>query len=278
MPSNEHYRKYVKGKQIICLSALLITLLGFVLDAINYSPTYSTIQWILQIVTCGLFLVALILYIIDKNKYYVLCYGILSYGFIVNVAFTTVYIHSFLSFENFTRANILSRDIIFVIFFIVLSGFILGQKHIFIQGAVLFTLLLYFIFILKEVFFILNAPVYIVTTLSFSGVLYFFVGSINSLLEGLDQSIAVTQQLKQEETSKNQTLVEYQHSLLEMGKDETLYGSDLPYLFRRICLTAARDLKTNRVSIWILEENNTRLSRKHLFESFGNDSSSTGTK
>jgi GAF domain-containing protein len=97
------------------------------------------------------------------------------------------------------------------------------------------------------------------------------VGSINSLLEGLDQSIAVTQQLKQEETSKNQTLVEYQHSLLEMGKDETLYGSDLPYLFRRICLTAARDLKTNRVSIWILEENNTRLSRKHLFESFGND-------
>ena len=149
--------KYIKGKQAICLAAIAVTVLGFVLDAITYHSIYSHVQILLQsgsILLCG---VALVFFLVDRNRYYVFSFGLIAYGVIVNIMFTTLFIHTFISFSNFTQANILSRDILFIVLFIVLSGFILGRKHIIIQGAMLLSLVLYFILIQKESFFVENA-------------------------------------------------------------------------------------------------------------------------
>jgi GAF domain-containing protein len=265
---------YSKGKQIICMLAILLSIAGFIFDAITYHAIYSESQVWLQVSTTLLCVLSLVLVIVNRSKYYVVSFGILSYGIIFNIILTTVYIHTFLSFENFTQANILSRDIFFVTFYIVLSGFIIGRNHIFIQGSMLIGLVLYFIFILKEPFFLANAAIYLTASISFSLVMYFFVGTLNSLIKGLEESTKVAHDLKQEETFKKQTLIEYQNSLLRIAQDESLFKNNLNHLFSKICDMAAHDLKISRVSIWILEENNTRLVRKQLHEIGGSKTES----
>ena len=272
MPFKRLNQKYVNGKQVICLAAPILSIIGFLLDAITYYSIYSTVQIWIQSISIGLCVIALIYFLTDRNKYYVLSFGVLAYGAIINILLTTTFIHSFLTFSNFTQANILSRDILFVILYIVLSGFILGRKHILFQGSILLGLILYLILIRKESFFIENAAIYIATIVSFTYALYFFVGTLNKLITGLEDSITVADDLKQLETANKQTLIEYQNSLLKLAKDESLFKNNLDYLLTRICVTAANNLNTSRVSIWMFEESNTRIVRKQLYElSEGND-------
>ncbi len=264
--------KYVKGKQVISLAAIILSIVGFLLDAFTYYDVYSTSQVWVQSLSILICITALLLFLVNRNKYSVFAYGLLSYSIITNILLTTIYIRSFKSFVNFTEANILSRDILFIVFYVVLSGFIIGRKHIISQGLMLTGLIFYFIFILKDVFFIENAAIYLVALTSFIYSLYFFVGTLNKLIAGLEESITVTDTLKQVESRNKQTLIEYQNSLLNLAKDESLFKNSIDHLFRRICSLAAESLKTSRVGIWILEDENKKLVRKYLYElSGGND-------
>jgi hypothetical protein len=166
----------------------------------------------------------------------------------------------------------LSRDVFFIFLLIALAGFILGRKHIFFKGLLLLGLVLYFIFIKKESFFIQNAAIYLVTSTAFLFVLYFLVGILNDLIEGLEESNILANTLKKTETKKKITLQKYQNTLLTITKDQSLYKGDLQQLYRKICLHAADGLSASRMSIWTLEENGSKIIRKHLFElSNGND-------
>lgn len=259
--------RYIRGKQVICLTAIIISIVGFMLDAVTYFSVYSGLHIGLQSITVFLFCIALILFLKDKNRYYVFAFALLAYGFIFNVLVTSIVpaVHSAASYAQFTQANILSRALYFVIIYIVLSGFIIGRRHIFMQGLLLLSLVLYFILVLHESFFVANAPIYIVSTLAFLYVLHFFVGILENLIYDLGET-------GKQESGKNQNLVKFQNSLLDLTKDETLFRTNLNHLFSKICLTAIKNLNTNRVSVWMLEDNNQRLTRKQLFEvSGGND-------
>jgi K+-sensing histidine kinase KdpD len=257
---------YIRGKQIICLLAIILSIVGFVLDAVTYSSIYSNIQTGLQIVTVTICTASLALYLVDRNKFYVYAFALLSYSVIINILFTTLYIHTFIEFVDFTQANILSRDILFVVLYIVLSGFIIGRIHIFVQGLILLSIILYFIVILKEPFFLENAAIYLSSILSFLAVLYFFVGTLNNLIAKLEEANVEAHDLRLMEAVKKQNLIKFQNSILRLAQDETFFRNDLKYLFEKICTTATTDLAISRVSIWTLEENNAKLVRKYLQE------------
>lgn len=266
MPYQNLNQKYIKGKQVISLAAILLTMFGFVLDAFTYSSIYSSIQIVVQSFSFLICSIALFLYIYNRDRYFKLSFGTIAYVVIVNIIITSTIIHTFGSFEKFTEANVLSRDIIFIILFIALSGFILGRIHIFLQGSLLLSLIIYFITIKRDPFFIDNAAIYCLSCIGFSYALYFFVGTLNNLIKGLEEATTVANHSKQLEAEKNENLLRYQNSLLQLTQDKSIYNSTLDYFFEKVCATAARNLSTSRVSIWTMEENNSRIVRRHLFE------------
>jgi hypothetical protein len=259
-------QKYIKGKQVITLAAILLTMLGFILDAFTYFSIYSSIQIVVQSFSFLVCVAALFLYLINRDTYFKLSFGVIAYLVIVNIIITSTIIHTFGSFQKFTEANILSRDIIFVILYIVLSGFILGRAHIFLQGLMLLSLIIYFITVKRDSFFIDNAAIYCVACIGFSYALYFFVGTLDKLIKGLEEANIAANQSKQLEVAKHENLLRYQNSLLQLTQDKSIYNSTLDYLFEKVCATAARNLSTSRVSIWTMEEANSRIIRRHLFE------------
>lgn len=265
-------QKYVKGKQVITLVAILLTLLGFVLDAFTYYSIYSTIQIIVQTTSFLACLIALTLFIMNRERNFKFSFGIVAYVVIVNIIITSTIIHTFGSFQKFTEANILSRDIIFVILYIALSGFILGRSHIFIQGLLLLCLIVYFILIKRDPFFVENAAIYLLSCLGFAYALYFFVGTLNNLIVGLEQATISANQSKQLEETKNANLLRYQNSLLQLTQDKSIYHRTIDYLFSKVAVAAAQNLSVSRVSIWTLEEENSKLVRQYLFESPGSTS------
>jgi len=268
---NLQYR-YEKGKQIITFLAAVVCLLGFFLDAITYHAIYSNIQIWLQVISVFVFISSVFYFAKNPKRNYPISFALISYGVICNIILTSTILYTFISFQNFTEANILSRNIFFIVLLIILTGFILGRKHLFIQGLLLISLLLYFIFIKKNVFFIQNAAVYIVTSIGFIYVLYFLVGVVNELIKGLEESNILTNKLKETEAKKNRSQLKYQNTLLHLAKDQSLFKGDLDSLFRKICLLVSNDLGTSRVSIWAMEENDAMIVRKHLCElTGGND-------
>jgi hypothetical protein len=259
--------RYEQGKQVITLSVIIVSLLGFGLDALTYHTLYSASQIVLQTATGIVIASALFVYWSDSSNRYPLAFGLVSYAVIINILLTTVIIHTFTAFENFTEANILSRDLFFIFLFIAISGFILGRKHIFIKGILLVSLLLNFIFVKKVVFFIQNAGIYMVISVGFLFVLHFLVRMLEDLIIGLEESNVLTQRLQQGETNKKMALLRYQSALLALVKDTSLFRGDVNSVFRKICQLVSTELPTSRVSIWGLEENNTRLVRKYLRDS-----------
>jgi uncharacterized membrane protein len=172
-------------------------------------------------------------------------FGLVSYGVIVNIFFTTLYIHTFQSFEKFTEANILSRDILFIMLYMVLSGFILGKLHLLLQGVLILVLIFDFILIKKDDFFINNATIYIAALIAFVSVLYFIVGTLDRLVKRLADSNALANALRKQEQDKNEKLIQYQDVLLSINKDQKLLNAGLEELFGKICLAAARTMGTS---------------------------------
>jgi|GEM_PF-2170580 len=265
--------KYERGKQIITLSVIIIAILGFFLDAVTYQSIYSTLQFCLQITSVIALSSALIVFLIDPKRNYPIAFGIAAYVVVVNILLTAIVIHTFIVFKNFTEANILSRDTIFIFILIALTGFMLGRRHIFIKGVLLIGLLLYFIFVKKEIFFIQNAAVYIVISVGFLFVFHFLVSILNYLIKGLEESNILMEDknreletLKDEIEQRRSLLEGYQQSLINLAKKESVFKSGQDQLFREICTTAANTLRVNRASIWLFEDENNCIVQKFLFD------------
>lgn len=266
MSSEQLRDDYEKGKQVITLSVIIVTLLGFVFDAATYYTLYSRIQIIVQSSSVLLVGASLVLYLTHPKKNYRVTFGIVSYTVIINIAFTAFIIHTFTSFKNFTEANILSRDLFFIFLCIALAGFVLGRKHIFIMGALLLLLFFDFIFIKKEIFFIQNAAIYLVISTGFLFVLHFLVRTLERLVTGLEDSNNLNKELKHSESEKKLSLLRYQNTLLGLVKDTALFNGEVELVYKQVCRLIAAELPTSRVSIWSLQENNFMLTRKFLFE------------
>ncbi len=266
MPKSLKY-KYERGKQILTLAVIGVSLLGFVLDALTYYSIYSHLQVALQSVTVLVIVAAFVVYRQNPIRKYPLAFGMVGYAIVINILFTAIIIHTFKSFENFTEANILSRDLFFIFLLIALTGFILGRNHIFIKGGLLVALVLYFIFVKKEPFFIQNAGIYLVISTGFLFVLQFLVGILDDFIAGLEEANRLTNKLKRAETNKKESLHRYQNALLTLVKDTSLFKGDLHSLYKKMCFLISTEMKTSRVSVWTLEDGHQKLVRKYLLES-----------
>jgi hypothetical protein len=72
-------------------------------------------------------------------------------------------------------------------------------------------------------------------------------------------------ELKSKVEAKKELLEKYQRNLLLLVKEDSSQNGGAENLFRKICTTAVNTLSISRVSIWLLEEENNKISRRYIY-------------
>ncbi len=123
----------------------------------------------------------------------------------------------------------------------------------------------YVLTIHRDPFFI-TGIIFAFGILSTSFLLYVLLGEAYTKMRKKNEELEV---LKNEIEQKKKLLEDYQQKLIELSKNDSLYNQGQLNLFRLICKTATTTLGVNRVSIWLLENDNSIMVRKYLYESGG---------
>ncbi len=191
--------KYNKGKKHIFLFVCIFSIIGYTIDYISFNQKYGSIQKIYHILSLLICVFALVLFVIRKGKSIVFIFNLIAYTAIINIVFSHVFFNSFYESQFGGASNTLSRDIFFLICYLALAGFISSKRHIVIQGLIIILLISYYQWGLKSTFFIENGPVYILVTIGFCLVMFFFTSVVKDSLFNLSES--------------NQKLIESNHEL-----------------------------------------------------------------
>lgn len=96
-----------------------------------------------------------------------------------------------------------------------------------------------------------------------SFLLYTLLGNAYTKMKEKHNELEV---LKIQIEKKKESLERYQQELIDLSKNKSLFSNGQDQLFQVICEVAARTLEVNRVSIWLLENDNSCLTRKFLYE------------
>ncbi len=257
--------KFIRGKQLVVLTMVILSLIGISLDTYTYYDNYILAHIYLQYFCIAVSFVSLVFLTIDIKKFYKIAYLCTVYAVILTLLSTSFFYNYFVFDEQVNQSFIGLRDSYFMIIFTAISGFIIDKRHIIIQGLLLNVLILYYTFYLKDPFFLDNVFVNIFTSIGFIIMCYFLVRTITRLTDGLNQTILDAQnrhELNQIRTAKLST---YQNAMVKLIKANALQIYNLDSLYFNICKIASECMGVNRVSIWSLENTNTVLVRKILY-------------
>jgi signal transduction histidine kinase len=180
--------RYDKGKQTITLLMNLFVLSGFVFEIINFNRIYLPLQSYLQLLSAFIFLCTLVLLLINRKRFYVLCYLICTYFLIANIVIYDIIFPEFVEKLQISRSEFFSRDLYFILPFIAIVGFISSKKHIIIQGIIILFYIIYQYFTNNDVFIKSSILNYVLTTIGFCWVAYFLVGANQRFIKNLHET------------------------------------------------------------------------------------------
>ena len=180
--------KYNNGKRSIFLFVSVFSIIGYVIDYITFNQKYDITQKAYHILSLLIGLFALVLFLVQKKRSVVFVFSLVAYSSILNVVFSHIFYHSFYESQLGGASNILSRDVFFLLCFVALTGFISSKKHIIIQGLIIVLLIAFYQIYLKTPFFIENGPVYILATIGFCLVMFFFTSVVKYSLQNMAES------------------------------------------------------------------------------------------
>ncbi len=256
---------FIRGKQLVVLTMVILSLIGISLDTYTYYDNYIVEHIYLQYFCIAVSFGSLFFLIIDIKKFYKIAYLSTVYAVILTLLSTSFFYNYFIFDEQVNQSFIGLRDSYFMIIFTAISGFILDKRHIVIQGLLLNVLILYYTFYLKDPFFLDNVFVNIFTSIGFIIMCYFLVRTITRLNEGLNQTIIEAQNRHEQNQIRTTKLSTYQSAMVKLIKANALHIYNLDSLYFNICKIASECMGVNRVSIWTLENENTILVRKILY-------------
>lgn len=256
--------KYVRGKRNIFIAVGLITLFGFILDYITYGEAYSNYQSILRLVCVLVVSGAVLAYFFGNKSHFRILFSVIVYTAIGSIVITHLFFRDFFMSTNFSASSILSRDLFLIYCFLALTGFITGRLHIIVQGLILIFIISIYAFFYQDPFIQENYSIYILAAISFSIVMYFFVSNINRFIHSLESVTKQATDLSKELEDRNTRLEKYLQVQVDLSRFEANYsesvGTEIS-LFDRLIKAAAENLRTQRVSIWLYNEDRTAIAR-----------------
>ena len=171
---------YERGKQIIFVITLCFSIVGLIINLIfNFSNLSQSLKY-----NCYIGLGALtIIFVVNlfNNEKCNKLFLFMSWTMVFNIL-----IGQFLAlnsgFHELIFENLLLRNITFLIFYVVLTGFIAGLKHSFTQLIAMLLSLLYFALSNKTPYITKNAVLLLSMIIGFFLILAFFVNHLNSFI------------------------------------------------------------------------------------------------
>lgn len=260
---------YERGKQKICLVVNLIVLLGFILEFINYSEYYSASQFTLQLSTSFLLVGTLILFLVDKKRFFALNYLVISYSVIVNIVLSLIFFQDFYEQLSFTKSEFFSRDMLFVMALIALVGFIGSKRHIVLQGSLLGIFVSYELLVIGDSFIIESAALYYLISAGFCWVMFFLVNNLNMFIGKLEENNSQINDLHEGALVKKNKLEAYTKATIKLSNsiqfDKTQLNENVKS-FEEILNSVAENLGCTRVSIWLFSKDKRQINRDVLVE------------
>jgi GAF domain-containing protein len=97
-------------------------------------------------------------------------------------------------------------------------------------------------------------------------ILQYIVDSTDGFLNGLEESFQRVTDYKIAAENKNAAMASYQNNLIELIRSDMLTKQSMEDIYEIICKSAAKNLQINRVSVWLLSDDKSKLIRKYLYE------------
>jgi signal transduction histidine kinase len=191
------FNKYERGKQIITQAATVFILIGFAAEILRFYRMYLPLQLILQLISAGIFLVALVLQWINRKRFYRICYLLVSYYLIANIVIYDVVFPQFIDKLEFSRSEFFSRNLFFTLPLIAIVGFIAGKRHVIIQGTILFLYVAFQLVVNADPFIHASFFTYLLTILGFCWVFFFLVKSNQRFIRELNEANVKLQETQQ---------------------------------------------------------------------------------
>lgn len=264
-------KNYTKGKQSIVFIIVIISFVGIILDTYTYYNSYPIAHIYLQYFCILVCAISLVLVIKNVKRFYKIAYLATVYSVILTILSTSLFYDYFVFDGRINQSFIGLRDSYFMIIFTAISGFIISNKQVVIQGVLLNALIFYYTFYIKDPFFQDNAFVNIITSVGFIMICFFLVRMINRFTDGLNQAVIEAQERHEINLLRTTKLSTYQNALVQLTNADALHAQNLTDLYINICRIASDCLGINRVSIWLLEENGSSLTRKTLYANHSKD-------
>lgn len=262
-------QKYIKGKQRIALTLNIVLLLGFLLDTISFFELYLPAQIITQFCAISVVSLALVLQIIDRNRYYIHSLIIMIYCTLFSSVVDDIIFKEFSSLISFTRGEFFARNIFFVLPFMAVIGFVVSKKQIVIIGSLMVMYTLYYFFIRTDIFIETSLPNYLITIIGFCIVMIYLVSvmnNFNSEQQLLSKENALLQEIN---LSKREKLEKYGKALLMLSKLKVIDDfekTNIIEVYKNATKTISENLNCTRVSIWLYSENNKSIDKKMLID------------
>lgn len=109
--------------------------------------------------------------------------------------------------------------------------------------------------------YLISHIIYLTGILAASTLLYRLLGSAYARMKEKSEELS---EIKEQVQNQKALLEKYQGTLLHITRHEAALTGNTQHIIRSVCKNAAISLKTSRVSVWLLEQNND-LVRKFLY-------------
>ena len=207
--------RYNKGKRNIFIAITGFSIIGYAIDYLIFSQKYSNVQKFYHILSLFACLYSLVIVLTKPKKSIEIYFNLVAYTAIINILYSHIFYHSFYAQLAGGASNVLSRDLFFMLCYLALTGFISNRKHIILQCAFIVLLISYYQWILQDNFFIENAPVFILASIGFSFVMFFFTSVVEISLEKLNSSNIELKEANHELVVKSEELAKTLNVLKE---------------------------------------------------------------
>ncbi len=114
--------------------------------------------------------------------------------------------------------------------------------------------------------FFITGIIFALGILSTSFLLYILLGDAYTKMKQKNTELAA---LKKDVEQKKDLIASYQKEIIALSRNDLVFNKGQEELFKIICKTATTTIGVNRVSIWLLENNNSCIVRKYLYEHDG---------
>jgi serine phosphatase RsbU (regulator of sigma subunit) len=179
------YLSYEKGKKRIFLILLYLSTFATIMDLIILNDSYTFLLKVLSYTSIAIYLALLIVYygkILTNERTLII---IANWNVTIILALSHL-LYTDSTFPNNELQMVFTRDAIFLVCIISITGLLGDVKHAYGQATVLLSILFYYSFINIQSFILENFALYLIVVIGFTGLIAFFVYYIDEFLKNLN--------------------------------------------------------------------------------------------